>query len=146
MNNEMMTDFFSGKQELPHGLYRIIWTGGSYSLAAVGSDSAGRRWFAPCNWVSGMPCFDWSVVERAIKLYADDDLLDELEEISPDAVQVTVRAFNRAGNVLEYNREFSYAEFLTWASDRGRQMILSSDELVIRPCSGENPGGKDGRD
>jgi hypothetical protein len=42
-----------------HGLYELYWKGGGVSLAAVGSDAAGRRWYAPTNWISGVPCFDW---------------------------------------------------------------------------------------
>jgi len=49
---------------LGHGLYRIYWKSGGYSLAAVGSDEAGNRWFAATNWTSG-PSFDWTQVSRA---------------------------------------------------------------------------------
>lgn len=38
-------------QELKHGLYRVHWTTGGESLAAVGSDSRGKRWLAPTNWL-----------------------------------------------------------------------------------------------
>lgn len=37
---------------LPHGLYRIFWKGepNRPSFAAIGSDTIGKRWIAPCNW------------------------------------------------------------------------------------------------
>lgn len=35
------------------GLYRIFWSTGGTSLAAVGALHDGRRWMAPCNWTSG---------------------------------------------------------------------------------------------
>jgi hypothetical protein len=38
-------------QKLPLGLYRIFWKSGGSSLAAVGNDYAGKRWFAPVNWI-----------------------------------------------------------------------------------------------
>ena len=53
-------------KELGHGLCRIYWrikNGGGTSLAAVGSNSQGDRWYAPTNWVS-VPIFDWEIVER----------------------------------------------------------------------------------
>lgn len=37
-------------QKLKHGLYIIHWRQGGISLAAVGSDYAGRRWLACTNW------------------------------------------------------------------------------------------------
>ena len=48
-----------------HGLCKIYWVeDDTVSVAAVGSDSAGRRWYAPTNWITGIPCFDWSKVDR----------------------------------------------------------------------------------
>lgn len=47
------------------GLWRLHWNDGGSSLASVGCDESGRRWFAPVNWVGGVPCFDWSMVEVA---------------------------------------------------------------------------------
>lgn len=48
---------------LEHGVYRIRWKDddGGTSVAAVGSDASGRRWFAPTNWIT-VPSFDWSKV------------------------------------------------------------------------------------
>ena len=37
---------------LPLGLYRIHWKSSGTSLAAVGNNRAGLRWFAPVNWAS----------------------------------------------------------------------------------------------
>lgn len=51
---EFATDTISEK-EIGHGLYRIHWkcdAGGGTSLAAIGSYSDGRRWFAPTNWTT----------------------------------------------------------------------------------------------
>lgn len=48
---------------LPNGLYIIYWKDveGS-SFASVGRDESGNVWMAPCNWIGGMPTFDWSSV------------------------------------------------------------------------------------
>ena len=54
-------------KKLEHGLYRLHWKTGGTSLAAVGSDRHGSRWFAATNWVSGIS-FDWLDVERAERL------------------------------------------------------------------------------
>lgn len=56
-------------RELPLGLYRLFWTSGGYSLAAVGQTRSGERWYAPANWLSpqDLPSpagRDWSVVTR----------------------------------------------------------------------------------
>lgn len=56
-------------QSLPHGLYRLEWFEGGSSLASVGSDAKGRRWFAATNWISG-PSFNWRPVKVAWLLYA----------------------------------------------------------------------------
>lgn len=48
-------------KDIEHGLYLLLWAGGGTSLAAVGSNAKGERWFAPTNWVSG-PSYDWSKV------------------------------------------------------------------------------------
>ncbi len=50
-------------EKLPHGLYLLHWRGGGTSMAAVGSDAKGRRWYMPTNWVSG-PCLEWGRVAR----------------------------------------------------------------------------------
>ncbi len=68
---------FSSEHELlAHGLYRLHWSGGGTSLAAVGSDYYGNRWYAPTNWVSG-PSLDWNRVKRA------EPVLLDLEEKEP---------------------------------------------------------------
>lgn len=55
------------------GLYRLTWKKGGSSLASVGQDGHGRRWFSASNWIGGMPCFDWSVVETIHQLFPVDD-------------------------------------------------------------------------
>lgn len=53
---------------MPHGLYWLHWSNGEGgSLAAVGSDASGRRWYAPTNWIR-VPSFDWSKVQKATLL------------------------------------------------------------------------------
>ena len=56
------------------GVYRLFWktddgADGGYSVASVGCDRAGRKWYAPSNWVT-VPWFDWSRVDR-VELIAD---------------------------------------------------------------------------
>jgi hypothetical protein len=48
------------------GIYRLAWSGcgKGQSLAAVGSDEVGRRWYAPCNWVA-VPSYNWEGVVAA---------------------------------------------------------------------------------
>jgi hypothetical protein len=69
----------SQAQALDHGLYRLHWKDGGSSLAAVGSDREGRRWFAPTNWIS-VPCTDWGSVKRAERL--DLSIVDRLAELA----------------------------------------------------------------
>lgn len=48
-----------------HGLYVLHWHGDGQAAAAVGSNEAGDRWFAPTNWTA-VPSYDWSSVESAV--------------------------------------------------------------------------------
>lgn len=54
-------------ERLSLGLYRLYWkekSGGGHSVASVGNDAAGNRWYAPSNWIV-VPSFDWSMVKEA---------------------------------------------------------------------------------
>jgi hypothetical protein len=46
------------------GLYIIHWIDGGKSLAAIGNDQNGNRWFAPTNWVNSQPSLikDWTKI------------------------------------------------------------------------------------
>jgi len=57
-----------------HGLYRVYWTSGGSSLAAVGSTANGDRWLAPTNWISGETT-DWSGVERVERIHTREDIV-----------------------------------------------------------------------
>lgn len=39
-------------QKLKHGVYKLYWDTGGYSLASVGGLHNGDRWFACSNWTS----------------------------------------------------------------------------------------------
>lgn len=49
-------------EQLKHGLYEIEWSDEGTSFASVGSDTSGRRWFAPTNWIE-VPNFNWRLVK-----------------------------------------------------------------------------------
>lgn len=74
-----MADTFELEVEFPntlvkgltHGLYEIYWKSGGSSLAAVGYDTYGNNWYAPCNWISGSTT-DWGMVS-AYKLLLEND-------------------------------------------------------------------------
>jgi len=63
-------------KDLAHGLYRINWKSGGFSLASVGSTHNGTRWYAPTNWVgfspspNNCPCTDWRAVESVDLLFS----------------------------------------------------------------------------
>lgn len=40
-------------EKLVLGMYRVYWTEGGTSLAAIGQHSDGRYWIAPTNWLNG---------------------------------------------------------------------------------------------
>ncbi len=44
------------------GIYRLYWKDGGMSVAAVGQNESGDFWYAPADWTSGIPCFDWDKV------------------------------------------------------------------------------------
>lgn len=50
---------------LPLGLYELTWADdGGTSLAAVGTNALGERWYAPANWLT-VPSYDWTRVQSA---------------------------------------------------------------------------------
>lgn len=69
-------------QELRHGLYELLWDDGSVSVAAVGSDAAGNRWFAPSNWLT-VPSFKWEMVTEAHHVDLDS-MKRHLDKIAAD--------------------------------------------------------------
>lgn len=54
-------------RQIGHGLFKLFWKSGGASLAAVGSDREGNRWFAPTNWIV-VPSFKWAMVKSFMKL------------------------------------------------------------------------------
>jgi hypothetical protein len=61
-------------KKLRLGVYRIFYKDHEYSLASVGQDEFGSKWFVAANWISGIPCFDWSNVSRVELIeYKDAD-------------------------------------------------------------------------
>ncbi len=65
-------------QKLSHGLYRLYWKSGGFSLAAVGSLYSGKRWFAPVNWTSPdkdkkVVSSDWKSVLSVVNLFPEEE-------------------------------------------------------------------------
>jgi len=97
--------------KLRHGLYRIFWTSGGDSLAAVGSDREGKRWLAPTNWVGGMGATDnWHEVERVdlITVYEPPNRSEHVQETSnieltPDEAHALLDKI-RTGEWSSHNR------------------------------------------
>lgn len=60
---------------LYNGVYTLVWTKGGKSIAAVGRGADGAAWFAPVNWIAGMPSTSWHFVREArpIRLAGPDD-------------------------------------------------------------------------
>lgn len=54
-------------KDVEHGLYLIFWKEGGTSLASVGSNQKGERWFAPTNWIK-VPSYDWKSVAAVEKI------------------------------------------------------------------------------
>lgn len=44
--------------KLKHGLYKIYWRDGGFSIASMGGFANGDRWIAPVNWINGSVSFD----------------------------------------------------------------------------------------
>ena len=82
----MMTD--DDVAALRHGVYRIHWRSGGFSVAAVGHTASGEKWFAPANWIS-VPWYIWTEVDRVElieeqqynNLPEEDDETDELSRL-----------------------------------------------------------------
>ncbi len=59
-----------------HGLAELFWKSGGSSLASIGSDGAGRRWYAPTNWIT-VPGYNWRLVKAIRKI--ESTLIDDGE-------------------------------------------------------------------
>lgn len=64
---------------IAHGLYIIHWREGGTSLAAVGFDADGKKWFAPTNWLT-VPSYDWARVLRLEAVLLERDHREGLGE------------------------------------------------------------------
>ena len=62
------------------GLYRVWWSTGGHSVAAVGMRSDGGLWLAPTNWISPDEDPDWDDVLK-LDLIARQDHSTEPPEL-----------------------------------------------------------------
>jgi hypothetical protein len=51
-------------RNLKLGLYRVYWTSGGWSVAAIGMKDNGDKWLAPTNWVGPTLDPDWDGILR----------------------------------------------------------------------------------
>ena len=62
--------------KLKHGLYKLFWKSGGFSLAAVGSLHNGKHWYAATNWTAytapGITSTDWRSVEHVEEIPTED--------------------------------------------------------------------------
>lgn len=65
--------------DVPPGVYVIRWTSGGRAVGAIGYDHTGRPWFAPCNWVAGIPCYEWRRIKE-VKPITLQDLFGQQDE------------------------------------------------------------------
>lgn len=95
-------------RNLATGIYRVWWTMGGSSVAAIGMRANGERWLAPSNWV--LPAVDgrwWEDVERVEALDVERLGAVEKGETADDRrgafMQRTVWEMLRAGkaNVVD---------------------------------------------
>lgn len=70
--------FENKKSNIPDklGLFRLYWKDGGTSLASVGVNELGDKWFAPINWIN-VPSFDWDKIEKFTRLFYDGDVIEE---------------------------------------------------------------------
>lgn len=56
------------------GIYLLLWKDGGHSVASVGVNDHGDRWFAPTNWGgTSVPSYRWDLVDKAILLMQQHD-------------------------------------------------------------------------
>jgi len=83
----------SWPEGLALGLHRVFWKSGGSSLCAVGMQSNGKRWLAPCNWVAptlNAGAGEWAEIERTEVLFPypeDTAALSRAEGQEPVAVK-----------------------------------------------------------
>lgn len=116
------------KTGLPLGLHRIYWKSGGTSIAAIGMLSDGRRWIAPCNWVS--PSIEptsgsWVEIDRT-------DLLvpyPEPSDPAPDATASAVEAEREA--IAQLVEQFTDAAHIHYDLQSGFFPKRSEVQAVI---------------
>lgn len=77
-------------RQLQLGVYVLLWNSGGHSVVSVGENDYGDRWFAPTNWVGGIPCFQWDIVGSAVLLATqyNDPNVDAIVSLQREVVGV----------------------------------------------------------
>lgn len=117
---------------LKHGVYRIYWTpentspAWSYSLAAVGSDSSGLRWFIPVNWVSLQASKKWELLER----------VEPVEEMNYDQKPERVDLTPTGSYKIQIQDDRLYISKSISITLKGYRLELSLSKLIqaLREC------------
>lgn len=66
---------------LEPGLYRVWWSTGGFSVAAIGATPGGARWVAPTNWYSAPSSSDIYIKIKEVELITTQEL-EESKSIS----------------------------------------------------------------
>jgi hypothetical protein len=62
-----------------HGIAKIYWKTGGWSVCSIGSTRKGKRWFAASNWTSGSTTKHWSWVLRVEFIDTGVDTFSEMK-------------------------------------------------------------------
>lgn len=115
-----------------HGLYRIYWTDGSSSLAAIGINPDGSRWIGPTNWVGPAtetgPNPWWHTVDRLVPLVIPG---------RPDRVALAL-AIQHAAEQLGDGSDYDLSAH-NWIRNRRDQL---ADAVIALFTSEDGPRGE----
>lgn len=132
------------------GLHRVHWESGGSSLCAVGMQSDGRRWIAPCNWLA--PSLDpesdsWAEIERTELLFAYPEPSpasgDKHKPATDTLDKAAIRLYNYVGVTLRAHGpnpkpwvEQPYEHQLKWR-DAVRIVLDNAPSVSASTASGE---------
>lgn len=99
------------------GLYILYWKTGGNSLASVGQNAAGNKWFSPVNWIT-VPGWDWSIVDKVHPVNVDDQQYEDVELVEDTLEERAQEVANKFVSVLpssiksKYSDEFNFFVYI----------------------------------
>jgi len=123
-------------KNLDDGLYKIFWTSGGCSLAAVGRTHDGGVWYKPCNWIDLGVCIDWWQVADVELIMSTKELNSE-ETKSPLSEKQADMLQSRTESIADITKRLETVEGMFTATAKDRDGDKTRRFIVVdaRGCT-----------